>query len=80
MPDLTASLIGTAVLAVPAYVVLWLALRRQPPAIFRFGLALLAVGLGYLIATGATADVGQRVMAVWAGASVPNAAPAIPTR
>ena len=78
MGDMTASLIGTAVLALPAYVAMWVALHRQPAAIFRFGLALLAVGLGYLIVTGATTDIGKRTLSLVQGANVVKPAPAPP--
>lgn len=77
MPDLAMSLLGTAVIGLPAYVIAWLFLRKQPRAIFLFALALLLVGLGYLIATGATADIGKRAMAMISGpAKAPVTAPA----
>lgn len=82
MPDLAMSLVGTAVIGLPAYVIAWLFLRKQPRAIFWFALALLLVGLGYLIATGATADIGKRVMILISSsgpAKTPAAAP-VPAR
>ncbi|NJM55660.1 MAG: hypothetical protein HC841_06925 [Verrucomicrobiae bacterium] len=79
MPDLAMSAVGTIVLGVPAYIVLWLALRRQPRAIFLFGLALMVVGLGYLIASGATATIGTRTLGLVSGGSAP-AVPATPAR
>jgi dipeptide/tripeptide permease len=76
MPDLAMSAVGTVVLGMPAYVVLWLALRRQPRAIFLFGLALMLVGLGYLVASGATAAIGKRAVDLVSGVSAPAGQPA----
>jgi drug/metabolite transporter (DMT)-like permease len=57
-----AKLAGAIVLGVPlilaAYAALW---RRQPRPIFWFALALILVGLGYLMATGATDDIARGI-------------------
>lgn len=58
---MNANVIGSLVLAVPAIVIAWLALRRQRRAPFWFALALILVALGYLNATGATRDVAVRL-------------------
>jgi dipeptide/tripeptide permease len=53
------SIAGAIILGVPLAVAAWVLLRQQPRPVFWFALALIAVGLGYLIATGA-ADVIAR--------------------
>lgn len=56
-----AAILGSFILVVPAlaiaYGFLW---RRQRP-IFWFAAALILVGTGYLVATGAASDIGRRV-------------------
>lgn len=51
-------LIGLAVTAVPAFVIGYLILNKKPP-IFRMYIAMVLVGLGYLVATGAIEDIGS---------------------
>jgi hypothetical protein len=80
MPDPMNSLVGALVIGVPAYVALWLILRKQARAIFYFGVVLLAVGVGYLSATGATADIGKRVMSMTMGATKPSTPAPAPAR
>jgi dipeptide/tripeptide permease len=58
----TAALAGAIIIGVPLYVLAWAALRKQPRAIFLFAIALLAVGIGYLSAVGATADIARRIL------------------
>jgi dipeptide/tripeptide permease len=57
-----AKLAGAVILGVPliaaACAILW---RRQRP-VFWFALALILVGLGYLMATGATDDIAYRIL------------------
>jgi hypothetical protein len=57
-----AKVAGAVILGVPlilvAYVALW---RRQRP-VFWFALALILVGLGYLMATGAADDIARRIV------------------
>lgn len=57
-----AALVGAIIIGVPLYVTAWLLLRRQPRAIFLFAIVLLAVGMGYLTAVGATADIARRLL------------------
>lgn len=57
----TAAIAGALIIGVPLYVTTWLLLRKQPRAIFLFAVALLAVGVGYLTAVGATADIANRI-------------------
>jgi dipeptide/tripeptide permease len=59
---ITAKLAGAVILGVPLIVVAWVLLRRQPRPIFWFALALILVGLGYLIATGATDDIARSIV------------------
>lgn len=54
------SLIGTVALAVPAILIAYWALWRRQRPVFFFALVLIAIGVGYLNMTGATADIGQR--------------------
>jgi hypothetical protein len=51
---LTASIAGAIMIALPLVIIARFALRRQPAALFWFAVALIGVGLGYLMATGAT--------------------------
>jgi dipeptide/tripeptide permease len=57
-----AKLAGAVLLGVPLIALAWAALwRRQRPA-FWFALALIVVGLGYLMATGATDDIARSIV------------------
>lgn len=62
MPNAVESIVGATLLLLPGWLVLFLALRKQHKAIRRFGLALLVVGIGYLVATGAAASIGAGVL------------------
>jgi dipeptide/tripeptide permease len=57
-----AKIAGAVVLGVPLIVSAWALLRRQPRPIFWFALALILVGLGYLMATGATDDIARSIV------------------
>ena len=57
-----ADIAGAVILGIPLYVTAWVLLRKQPRAIFYFALVLLAVGLGYLTAVGASSDIARRIM------------------
>lgn len=62
-----AALIGALILALPALASAWLMLwRKQRPA-FWFAAALIAVGVGYLVATGAAEDVARKLAPAVAG-------------
>ena len=54
---MTPSIIGALIAGIPAIIVAYLALWRNTAPVFWFALALIVVGLGYLAATGATADI-----------------------
>lgn len=75
MPDPMNSLAGAVAIGIPGYIAMWVLLRKQARAIFLFGVVLLAVGVGYLSATGATADIGKRILGL-ISASAPVSAPA----
>jgi dipeptide/tripeptide permease len=57
-----AKIAGAVILGVPLVVLAWVLLRRQPRPIFWFALALILVGLGYLMATGATDDIARSIV------------------
>lgn len=71
-------LIGLAATAIPLFALGFLLLRRSP-AIFRFFMALLLVGLGYLGVTGALNDIGRIVKGEQEPLIAPAAAPVEPT-
>jgi hypothetical protein len=53
------SIIGALIAGIPAVIIAYLALWRRAAPVFWFALALIIVGLGYLAATGATADIAN---------------------
>jgi dipeptide/tripeptide permease len=57
-----AKIAGAIILGVPLIVSAWALLRQQPRSIFWFALALILVGLGYLMATGATDDIARNIV------------------
>jgi dipeptide/tripeptide permease len=57
-----AKLAGAVILGVPLIVLAYAALSRQPRPVLWFALALILVGLGYLMATGATDDIARSIM------------------
>lgn len=59
---MTAAIAGAFILGVPLSLLEVVLLRKQPRAILLFSLAMLVVGLGYLAATGATADIARMLM------------------
>ncbi len=59
---LTAKIAGAVIAGVPAVLLAWAMLWRRNRAVFWFALALIAVGLGYLAATGATDDLANRLV------------------
>ena len=59
---MTPKIAGAAILAMPLLVVAWALLWRRNRPVFWFALALIAVGIGYLAATGATDDIAARVI------------------
>ena len=59
---LSAKLAGAVILGVPLIVLAWAALWRRQRPVFWFAVALILVGLGYLMATGATDDIARAVV------------------
>jgi dipeptide/tripeptide permease len=59
---IAAKLASAVILGVPLIVLAWALLRRHPRPVFWFALALILVGLGYLMATGATDDVARSIV------------------
>ena len=64
---LTPKLAGALILGLPLVVVAWLLLWRRVRPVFWFALVLIAVALGYLMATGATDDIANRLIPDLAG-------------
>lgn len=59
---MTPEVIGALIVAVPASFIATLLFWRRMRPVFWFALALIVVGVGYLVATGATADIAQAVL------------------
>lgn len=59
---MTANIVGALVIGIPLVVLAAVLLRRQPSAIRGFAVALILVGIGYLMATGAAGDIGRSVL------------------
>jgi len=56
------AILGALIVGVPAVIIAYLALFKAPRAILWFALALIAVALGYLAATGALTDIANAVL------------------
>jgi hypothetical protein len=59
---ISARLAGAVILGVPLIVLAGAALWRRQRPVFWFALALILVGLGYLMATGATDDIARSIV------------------
>ena len=59
---ISAKLAGAVILGVPLILAAYAALRRQPRPVFWFAIALILVGLGYLMATGATDHIARSIV------------------
>lgn len=62
-----ASLIGALFLALPALAAAWLMLWRKHRQVFFLAAALILIGVGYLVATGAAEDVARKIAPAVAG-------------
>lgn len=71
------SVLGALIVGLPAVLVAYLALFKAPRAVLWFALALIAVGLGYLAATGALTDIADAVLGI-AAPPVPEPSPVAP--
>jgi hypothetical protein len=69
-----ASLIGALMLVLPALAAAWLMLWQRYRQVFWLATALILVGVGYLVATGAADDIGYRLAPTFTGP--PPVAPA----
>jgi hypothetical protein len=56
-----ADTLGGLIIGIPALLIAYLALWRRQRAVFFFAVALILVGVGYLVATGAAADIAHLV-------------------
>jgi hypothetical protein len=68
---MNATLLGALILIVPAVAIAWAALWRRHRPVFWAALAMIAVGLGYLVATGAAHDIGMAVGGTPAASTAP---------
>ena len=57
-----AKIAGAVILGVPLVLVAYAALWRRQRPVFWFALALILVGLGYLMVTGATDDIARSIV------------------
>jgi hypothetical protein len=57
-----AKIAGAVILGVPLVLTAWVLLGRQPRPVLWLALALIAVGLGYLMATGATDGIARSIV------------------
>lgn len=55
-------IVGALTIGLPLVLLAAVVLRRQPSAIRGFVVALVLVGTGYLMATGAAGDIGRAVL------------------
>jgi hypothetical protein len=55
-------MLGGLIVGVPAMLIAYLALWRRQRPVFFFAVALILVGVGYLVATGAAADIAHVVL------------------
>lgn len=56
---LSPNLAGALILGLPLLILMTILLRRQPRAVRWFAFALIVVGVGYLMSTGATDDIAR---------------------
>lgn len=59
---MTPKIAGAILLGVPLLVLAWALLWRRNRPVFGFAVVLIAVALGYLMATGATDDIARRLI------------------
>ena len=59
---MTPTVVGAFIVGLPAILIAILLFWRRLKPVFWFALALIVVGIGYLVSTGATADVANYVM------------------
>jgi hypothetical protein len=54
--------LGGLIIGIPALTIAFFALWRRQRAVFWFSVALILVGVGYLVATGAAADIARLIL------------------
>jgi hypothetical protein len=54
--------LGGFIIGIPALVIAYVALWNRQRSVFYFAVALILVGVGYLVATGAAADIARLVL------------------
>lgn len=59
---MTPKITGAIIIGIPLLIVAWALLWRRNRPVFWFALALIAVAVGYLMATGATDDIAIRLV------------------
>jgi len=59
---MTPTVVGAFIVGLPAVVIAILLFWRRLRPVFWFVLALIVVGVGYLVSTGATADIAHLVL------------------
>lgn len=59
---MTPEIIGALIVGLPAILIAALLFWRRLRPVFWFASALIVVGVGYLVATGATADIAHAVL------------------
>ena len=69
---MTAEMIGSLILAIPAIGIAWVAFYRRAKAIFWFVVVLTALATAYLNLTGATRDIGERFAPAGLATSAPS--------
>jgi hypothetical protein len=67
--------VGILALTLPILLIGYLLLRRMMP-VYWFLVALVLLGTGYLVVTGAAVDVGRAVMGIASGVKAPAPKPA----
>jgi hypothetical protein len=55
-------MLGGLIVGIPAMLIAYLTLWRRQRPVFFFAVALILVGVGYLVATGAAADIANVVL------------------
>ena len=54
--------VGGFIIGIPALLIAYFALWNRQRTVFFFAVALILVGVGYLVATGAAGDIGRLVI------------------
>ena len=63
-----AYVVGAIIIGLPALALAWATLWNRHRPIFGFAAAMIVIGVGYLVATGAAGDIGRVLLPGIAGA------------